>query len=140
MANVLIVGADRGIAAELVNAYCARGDEVTAACLGAGEIWEGTPVRVVAGVDVTDDHAVERLAQTLQGTSLDILIHVAGIGSFDRWGSFDYNSMLAHYNLNALGPLRVISAVGDLLVEGAKVGLCVNSGAGGNSQAIIMKR
>lgn len=35
---------------------------------------------------------------------------------------------------------QLLGRVGKNQVEGAKVGLCVNSGAGGNAQAIIMKR
>jgi NAD(P)-dependent dehydrogenase (short-subunit alcohol dehydrogenase family) len=123
MSTVLIVGADRGIAAAMVDVYRQRGDEVIAACLGDGSVWGDTPVRVCAGIDVTDDVAVATLAEQLTGTSLDVLVHVAGIGSIDRYPDFDFGTMLEHYNLNALGPLRVVSALADNLAEGARVGI-----------------
>ena len=123
MVTALIVGADRGIAAAIVNTYLNRGHKVIAACLGDGSLWKNTDVSVEAGVDVTDDQAVKRLAENLEGTSLDILVHVAGIGSVDRFGEFDFAKMLDHYNLNALGPLRVFSALAPLLAPGAKVGI-----------------
>jgi NAD(P)-dependent dehydrogenase (short-subunit alcohol dehydrogenase family) len=54
---------------------------------------------------------------------VDVLVHVAGRGSFDRWGQFDYAQMLADYDLNALGPLRTICALESNLQPGAKVGI-----------------
>ena len=123
MAHVVVVGADRGIAAALVEVYRGRGDDVTAVCRDDGSAWEGKAVRVVGGCDVTDDDAVARMASELGDTPIDVLVHVAGIGSLDRFGRFDFAAMLAHYDLNALGPLRVVSALADRLARGARVGI-----------------
>ncbi|MBW2416562.1 MAG: SDR family NAD(P)-dependent oxidoreductase [Deltaproteobacteria bacterium] len=123
MATAVVIGADRGIAAALVDVYRERGDEAIAVCLGEGEAWAGKGVRVVAGVDVTDDASVAKLAAALAGTSVDILVHVAGVGALDRWGEFDFDRMLRHYDLNALGPLRVVSALAGNLSTGGRVGI-----------------
>jgi NAD(P)-dependent dehydrogenase (short-subunit alcohol dehydrogenase family) len=123
MSHVAIIGADRGIGAGLVREYQSRGDTVTAVCQHAGEDWATEGVRVVAHTDVTSDAAVQRMAEELRDTPVDVLIHVAGIGSIDRWGQFDFDAMLAHYNLNALGPLRVVNALSNNFVEGSKIGI-----------------
>jgi len=123
MAVVVVVGADRGIAAALVEIYRGRGDEAIAVCLGDGAAWADSGVRVIPDIDVTSDQAVARLASALESTAIDILVHVAGVGAMDRWPDFDFDRMLEHYNLNALGPLRVVSALDSNLRQGSKVGI-----------------
>lgn len=123
MAVAMVIGADRGIAAALVDVYRDRGDEAIAVCMGDGEVWADSGVRVIGQIDVTSDRAVERLAAELGSTTIDILVHVAGVGALDRWAQFDFEQMLAHYNLNALGPLRVVSALAENLRGGGKVGI-----------------
>ena len=130
MTNVVIIGADRGIGAAMANVYHRRGDAVTAVCLAGGteldseldsELDEN--IRVVPDIDVTNDDAVQRLATALTEHPIDVLVHVAGRGSFDRWGQFDYAQLLADYDLNALGPLRTICALEANLQPGAKIGI-----------------
>ena len=123
MSYAVIIGADRGIAAALVREYRSRGDRVTAVCRDDGASWIEEGVQVIADIDVTSDSAVRRMADQLGSDAIDVLVHVAGVGAFDRWPEFDFGAMLAHYNLNALGPLRVISAVSENLAAGAKVGI-----------------
>ena len=123
MATAIVIGADRGIGAALVDVYSDRGDDAIAVCLGDGSRWADRDVRAIGGIDVTDTKAVARLAQQLADTSIDILVHVAGVGALDKWGQFDFDAMLQHYDLNALGPLRVVSALTDNLREGSRVGI-----------------
>ncbi len=136
MAHVVIVGADRGIAAALVREYQTRGEEVTAVCLEDGAAWRGEGVRVIPHIDVTRDGAVQAMADQLRGQPIDVLVHVAGVGAFDRWGEFDFDAMLGHYNLNALGPLRVVTALAQQLAAGAKVGIVTSRmGSIGDNQS-----
>lgn len=123
MGHVVVVGADRGIAAALVREYTSRGERVTAVCLGDGASWAGEDVCVVPHVDVTDDAAVRKLAEALEGETIDVLVHVAGVGALGRFGTLDFAKMLGHYDLNALGPLRVVQALADRLAPGGKVGI-----------------
>ena len=123
MSHVVIVGADRGIAAALVREYRSRGEEVTAVCREAGSHWPEENVRAIPHVDVTSDEAVRALAQQLQADPIHVLVHVAGVGALDRWGRFDFDAMRAHYDLNALGPLRVVNALSENFVAGAKIGI-----------------
>ncbi len=124
MGHVVVIGADRGIAAALVREYSGRGEDVSAVCQDTGEAWADTPgVAVIPHVDVTDDAAVAAMTAALGDRSIDILLHVAGVGAFDRFGEHDFPAMLGHYDINALGPLRVVVALQRTLQSGAKVGI-----------------
>ena len=124
MANVVITGADRGIGAALARLYQGRGDRAIAACLKDGSELASQGIEVVPGIDVTDAAAVARLGKTLADMRIDVLISNAGVGLADRrGGSFDFDSLLRHYEVNALGPLRVVEALSGSLGEGSKVGI-----------------
>jgi NAD(P)-dependent dehydrogenase (short-subunit alcohol dehydrogenase family) len=123
MGTAVVIGADRGIGAALVDVYHARGEDTIAVCLGDGSHWIDRGVRVIGHIDVTDTDAILRLAAEVGTLPIDVLVHVAGVGALDRWGRFDFDAMLRHYDLNALGPLRVVSALANNLGEGSKVGI-----------------
>ena len=123
MTTAIVIGADRGIGAALVDVYLERGFDTIAVCLGDGAPWARTNVRVIGHIDVTSSEAVEKLAAEIGATPIDILIHVAGVGALDKWGRFDFDAMLQHYDLNALGPLRVVSALAENLAKGSRVGI-----------------
>ena len=136
MNHVVIVGADRGIAAALVRGYRSRGDQVTAVCRDDGVVWQGEEIRIVPGIDVTSDAAIQKMANELKDDTIDILVHVAGVGAFDRWGTVDFDAMLQHYNLNALGPLRVVHALSENFAAGSKIGIVTSRmGSIGDNQS-----
>ena len=123
MTTAMVIGADRGIGAALVDVYRERGCDATAVCLGDGEAWKDKDVRVIGGIDVTSSEAVARLAAEVGAMPIDVLVHVAGVGAYDKWENFDFDVMLRHYDLNALGPLRVVNALSDNLAAGSRVGI-----------------
>lgn len=125
MANYLIVGADRGIGRSICEQLVARGESATAVCLGDGAAHEGSAVDVIAGVDVTKQAAVAKMADTLKrrGARIDVLIHVAGVLGLDELGRIDYDDMRRQFEINTLGPLRAVEACLPFLNEGAKVGI-----------------
>ena len=123
MGTSVVIGADRGIGAALVDVYLERGDDAVAVCLESGDTWVERGARAIGHIDVTDDAAVARLAAALGDAPVDTLVHVAGTAAFSRWGRFDFDRMFEHYSLNALGPLRVVSALADNLREGSRVGI-----------------
>jgi NAD(P)-dependent dehydrogenase (short-subunit alcohol dehydrogenase family) len=123
MGTSVVVGADRGIGAALVDVYLERGDDAVAVCLESGDTWTERGARAIGQIDVTDDAAVAKLAAELGDAPIDTLVHVAGTAAFSRWGRFDFDRMLEHYSLNALGPLRVVSALADNLHDGSRVGI-----------------
>ncbi len=123
MTTAIVIGADRGIGAALVDVYRQRGCDAIAVCLEDGAAWADMNVRVIGQIDVTSTEAVAKLAAEVGATPIDVLVHVAGVGALDKWGRFDFDAMLQHYNLNALGPLRVVSALAENLTKGSRVGI-----------------
>ena len=59
----------------------------------------------------------------LKGTRLDLLIHNAGILTSEPFDDLNYNRILKQFEVNTLGPLRVVHALADNLSPGAKVGI-----------------
>ena len=104
MADILIVGSNRGIGLELVKACKARGDAVTAVCRHASEALEQSGARVVRGVDVTDAKGRDALVQALAGARFDAIWIVAGILRDDALGSIDEASIRAQLETNAIAP------------------------------------
>lgn len=82
-------------------------------------------MRVEPAVDVTSDDAVLGLAARLQaeGIQLDWLVNVAGVLGVDEFGKIDFDDMRRQYEINTLGPLRVVQALSDRLQSGSKVGI-----------------
>lgn len=126
MKTVLVTGANRGIGLALVQHLTRRGDQVIAVCRQPGDALQNSGARVESGVDVTDAQALAGLAAGLGDTRLDALILNAGIMSREKLGSIDddgFDDMRRQYEVNALGPLRVVQALQDRLADGSKVGI-----------------
>ncbi len=125
MGTKLIIGADRGIANSMSRHLHERGDDVLAACFGDGADLAGAGIKVEPGVDVTSDEAVSGLAKRLeqQNVRLEWLVNVAGIMHLDTIDTVDYDDARKQFEINALGPLRVVRALRGFLGEGSKIGI-----------------
>ncbi|MDX9875094.1 MAG: SDR family oxidoreductase [Spongiibacteraceae bacterium] len=122
MAAVLISGANRGIGLELTQQFHARGDRVIAVSRTAADELAGlTGVRAIAGIDVTDEAAVTKLAQQMANQALDIVIHAAGILETDDFRHLDPTAIRRQFDTNALAPLRLTHALLPNLRNGSKV-------------------
>lgn len=132
MSTYVVTGASSGIGLELVKILAARGDKVFATCrkkassaTGVDQISEVPgDVTIIEGIDVASDDCKAALAASaLAGVQIDVLVHNAGgvNGTRDIQGmavmadqSLDTVSterMLAAFQLNTLGPLRVQQAL-----------------------------
>jgi len=120
--NVVIVGANRGIGLELVKQYAARAD-VVAVCRNASDALSATGVRIEAGVDVTREEDVTSLVSRLQELSVDVVIHNAGVLERVDLDDLRFDVIRRQFEVNALGPLRVVAALRGRMPKGAKVGL-----------------
>ena len=123
MPTVVITGANRGIGLELARQFRKRGDEVVAACRKSSDELAKLDVEAVEGVDVADDAGVGRLAASLEGRTVDVLVNCAGILSDESLGDLDFDRMRRQYEINSLGPLRVTAALRENLVQGSKVAI-----------------
>lgn len=125
MAAKLIIGADRGIAHALSRHLHDRGDAVVAACFGDGADLVALGITVEPGVDVTSDEAVTGLRKRLEqrGVRLGWLVHVAGIMHLDTLDTVDLDDVRRQFEVNTIGPLRVVRELRGLLDDGAKVGI-----------------
>jgi NAD(P)-dependent dehydrogenase (short-subunit alcohol dehydrogenase family) len=125
MGSKLVVGADRGIANAMSRQLHERGEHVIACCLGDGTDLAELGIEVAPGTDVTSDDAVDALAKRLteHGVRLEWLVNVAGIMHLDTLETVDYDDARRQFEINTLGPLRVVRALRGLLDDGAKVGI-----------------
>jgi NAD(P)-dependent dehydrogenase (short-subunit alcohol dehydrogenase family) len=114
MPTLLITGANRGIGLELTRRYAADGWTVIAACR---EPQSATALKAIRGVsvealDVTDYTAVDKLAQTYDGTAIDLLLNNAGIYG-NRDGALkvsDFDTYLQVLQVNSVAPMKLALA------------------------------
>lgn len=123
MKKILITGANRGIGLELSRQLVDRGDEVIAVCRTSSKQLDDLNLRVIEGIDVSDDDSLKGLRTQTGDGGLDWLINNAGILSVESLDSLDFKAMERQFRVNALGPLRVTRALLPVLGEGSKVGI-----------------
>ena len=123
MACYVVTGANRGIGLALCRMLKRQGDEVIAACRKISDELGALNVRVEAGVDVADDAAVQRFAQRLGTTPVDVLIHNAGVLERVSLDELDLDGIRRQFEINALGPLRVTRALLGNLSGGSKIAI-----------------
>jgi NAD(P)-dependent dehydrogenase (short-subunit alcohol dehydrogenase family) len=126
MANCLVTGANRGIGLALCKLLAARGDHVIAACRRSSPALDALGVRVETGMEIGDAASVERLAEALEGVTIDLLINNAGVLRRDALGSLQgdvLEDIYLQFRVNSVGPLIVTQALLDRLPPGAKVGI-----------------
>lgn len=124
MSTILIVGANRGIGFCLTQQLAAKGHSLIATTRRPSpELAKLDNVRVVEGVDVTDDEGVGMLASALREDTIDILVVNAGILRPTSLAQLDLDVVREQLEVNAIGPLRVVGAVHERLARGGKVGI-----------------
>jgi len=121
----VIVGANRGIGLALTQQLASQGYDVYATTRKSSTELSKLHVHVVEGVEVASEAGVAPLKSALANKQIDLLILNAAIlngkkrdGS-DAWAE----SALQEYNVNVLGPIRVIHALLDNLHQGSRVAI-----------------
>src|ERR1700746_429907 len=119
MTAVLITGANRGLGFEFAAQYVADGWRVFAACRNPATASElrrlaqdtGGKLSVIA-IDVTDAESVRNAATQLRDVAIDVLINSAGIAGApgQKTGNVNYDSWTHVFDVNTMGPLRVIES------------------------------
>jgi NAD(P)-dependent dehydrogenase (short-subunit alcohol dehydrogenase family) len=126
MKAVLVTGANRGIGLALTRQFTSRGDRVIAVCRASSEALEATGARVEPGIDVTDGEALAALAEHLGDTRIDVLVCNAGILGRESLGEIDsdgFDSLRRQFEVNSIGPLRVVQALLGRLDTGSRIGI-----------------
>lgn len=129
MITVLVTGANKGIGLEFCRQLIARGDAVIATCRRPSAELKALPVSIFEDVEMTSDASATRLARDLDGVRIDWLVLNAGTFDSAALGKLDFQRMRHEYDVDALGPLRVVQALLPNLPAGAKVAL-ISSRAG----------
>jgi len=140
--TVLITGSNRGIGLEFVRQYAAEGRQVIATCRNPAKADELQALArahnniEVAQLDVTDTADIGRLADDLGGRPIHLLINNAALlGSRNNqaFGNQDYDLAAMQYQVNALGPMRVIDAfINNVRAAGPGKIITLGSAAGSN--------
>jgi NAD(P)-dependent dehydrogenase (short-subunit alcohol dehydrogenase family) len=145
-----ITGTDRGLGLALVETFLKRGFQVFAGCYGLDRSElerlqaEYSEQLVIVPLDVSSDASAQAAAAMISGKTndLDLLINNAAIiGQKDATitDPLDYDDMLRVYNVNTLGPLRVVQSVLPLLIAG-KMKRIINISSEAGSLAARVRR
>lgn len=124
--TILITGGNRGIGLALTEQLSARGaTRVLVACRQASDelnaLASSAQVEVIEGVDVREPSAITEQLSARGVTTLDLLINNAGVLTRESLGSVDYDQMRFQFEVNTLGPLKVVEACLPLLSSGSKI-------------------
>ncbi|MGI9319672.1 MAG: SDR family oxidoreductase [bacterium] len=123
MGNTLITGANRGIGLELCRLMKAHGSTVYATCRKPSAELKALDVNVIEDIDVANPNDVNQLLKAVEGISLDVLINNAGILTRETLDDLNFERIQKQFEVNALGPLRVVSALQHNLSAGSKVAI-----------------
>ena len=140
MKYTLVTGCDHGVGLALAEQLALRGYRVAACRMNEEEhLADGLAQRFpdqiqVFSLDISRDESVRALAEGLPFPALDLLVNNAGIIGRMESGpdeSLDFDLMLQVINVNALGTLRVTTAMLPLLRRGEqKTVINISSEAG----------
>lgn len=121
--TVVITGSNRGIGLSFATLYKAKGWQVIALCRKSSDALDALGVRIVEGVDVSDDGVMNVLTDALSGVAIDLLINNAGILRNEVLGDLDYASIREQFEANTLGPLKVTEALCGQINSGGKIAI-----------------
>lgn len=138
MGYALVTGANRGIGLELCRQLKARGADVIAVCRKGSAELDALNIRIEPGIDVTDANSITQLAKRLEDVEIDVLVNNAGVLQAEDLDRMNFQGIERQFEINAIGPLRVTTALLPLLRKGSKVviitsrmGSIADNGSGG---------
>lgn len=141
--NILVTGASQGLGYQIARRHLTMGDRVFALVivhseeLTALEKQYGEKLSILFA-DISNTDSVELAGERVKAavSSLDILYNNAGVYSFQDkvpLEETDPDRFLWYYNVNAVGPVRVMKAMLPLLGKGSVV-ISISSEAGSIAQ------
>ncbi|MCA9778843.1 MAG: SDR family oxidoreductase [Candidatus Eremiobacteraeota bacterium] len=113
--HTVITGANRGIGLEFCRQCRSEGQNVTALCRESSEELKSLDVKIVEGVDVRTPPDLDDLS------TIDWLILNAGIWRDESLDDLNFETMTEQFEVNTLGPLRVLDKTLAKLKNGSKI-------------------
>ena len=121
--TILITGANKGIGLALARAYKASGDHVIAVVRTTSDELAHLDVEVHENIDIANAASVAEIAKALSGRKIDILFNNAGVLISDNLIHLDEEAVRYQFEVNALGPLRLIRTLLPTLRTGSKIAI-----------------
>lgn len=131
MSTILVTGANRGLGLELVKQYLGQGDQVIALCRdpdNAPELNALSGKLDVEKCDISNFSEVDRLAEKISDTPIDIIINNAGAfgpkehltGDLRQsFGHMDYSLWADLFNINCMASMKVAESLIDNIRAGS---------------------
>ena len=124
--QVLVIGASRGIGLEFVRQYGSEGHRVTATARDEAGLQRLRELSAEAfALDVNDAASASGLAWRIDGTAFDTVILNAGVygprtSGLQAPAQDDFDAVM---HTNVLGPMRLLSQLGDAFAPGARLAI-----------------
>jgi NAD(P)-dependent dehydrogenase (short-subunit alcohol dehydrogenase family) len=111
MPTVMVTGCDTGLGREFAHQYDSAGWSVIATHRSIeNAISDGSHIRNFE-LDVTREEHFTRLKSAIGTETIDLLVSNAGIGlDSGRFGQLDFDYVKAMFEVNTLGPLRLVDS------------------------------
>jgi len=127
--TVLVTGCNRGIGLALCKELIACGASVIGTSRATFQL---AGMRVISGLEMTDNNVGTKLADALQGQAVDFLVNNAGYfyEPVEKIDSLAFDEELKMIDICAVGPLRVTSGLfnAGLLQSGSRVVIISSQG------------
>jgi len=121
--NIMITGSNRGIGLELCKYYKNRGNQVFAVCRQQSKQLSSLSLNVIDNIDVKTEQGINRLRDEIGSQQIDILINNAGILRNQSFYDLNYDQIREQFEVNTLGPIRVVEALLSNLIAGSKIAM-----------------
>jgi len=120
ISTILITGANRGLGLEFATQFAADNWRIIACCRQPDHAESLHTLKntyedqlLVHKLDLSDFAAIDRLADTLHGETIDLIINNAGVyppALQGEFGRINYDAWLETFRINTLAPLKMAEA------------------------------
>lgn len=131
MPNVLIVGASRGLGAELAKQYASNNTTVFATSRSDKTPESSKNIEYIPNIDVAQEDAGQKLATHIGKKTLDTVIITAGYFATESFDSPSWENQIKMYTTSSIGPVFIVHSLvkAGLLGKGSKI-ILVSSESG----------
>lgn len=118
----VVSGANRGLGLAMVRRLTEMGHQVAAICREGNEELARLPVETIEGIDLASNDCMTALRSRFQDRRIDLLVSNAGIVSREqRLDEEAIEQARLQFEVNALGTMRLVAALGSGIPAGGRV-------------------